>query len=167
MEGDNVFFSHLMALHVNAVTHLSIKKISVEEVFISLLRSAWIFSMFSGVFSNQADLAPNFAGTYQKWEKQKHPSQVPWWPWPTCWPPSLASLCPPLWASWPMARTAWHLGTLVSFSYSWQSWHTWWVFDILALNPLRSVWSNRWSSSLWSCPFFHLGQGGYTGGRSI
>ena len=129
MEGDNSFLSHLMAPHMRLVkwtfcdTRID-QKTSVKEVSISLLRSTWIFSMFSGVFSNQADLAPNFAGTYQKWEKQKHPSQVPWWPWPTCWPPSLASLCPPLWVSWPMAQTAWHLGTLVSLSYSWHSWHT-------------------------------------------
>ena len=44
-------------------------------------------------------------------------SRAPWWRWPTCWPPSLASSCPPLLASWLMALMAWLHGTQVRRQY--------------------------------------------------
>ena len=61
---------------------------------------------------------------------------APWWLWQTCWPPSPASSCPPLSASWPTALTAWLPGIQVGgkFKEIWffdSGWYPWTIVQCL------------------------------------
>ena len=107
--------------------------------------------MFSGVFSNQADLAPNFAGTLMALTNMLATI-------PGILVPTLVGIM----THGTNGLAPWHTGeTILSFSLN-KKCNFSDEFDLTEQSC--SVWDDGRNSSLWSCSLFDLWEGRHTSG---